>query len=203
MSTVALLRSPVAYTVTITGTSAALNHSATGTLTVTAPAADFTIAATALTPATVAAGTPSTSTITIAPAAGSGFSSAVGFTCSVAPVVTHIHLRLQSRFRGEWFGHLGADGKHNRCHHRSTRAAFTRPLLCHVVADCRAGIFGNRRHARKKKLWGFLLGCLLFSTLIILPACSSSGSGGGGGGHPGTPAGTYTVTVTGTSGSLA
>jgi hypothetical protein len=56
--------------------------------------------------------------------------------------------------------------------------------------------------SRKKKLWGFLLGCLLFSTLIILPACGGSGSGGGGGGHPGTPAGTYTVTVTGTSGSL-
>jgi hypothetical protein len=25
--------------------------------------------------------------------------------------------------------------------------------------------------SRQKKLWGFLLGCLLFSTLIVLPAC--------------------------------
>jgi hypothetical protein len=65
-------------------------------------------------------------------------------------------------------------------------------------------LLGTGVTSRRKKLWGFLLGCLLFSTLIILPACGggSSSGGGGGGGHPGTPAGPYTVTVTGTSGSL-
>lgn len=63
-------------------------------------------------------------------------------------------------------------------------------------------LLGTGLTSRKKRLFGFLLGCVLFSTLIILPACGgSSSSGGGGGGHPGTPAGTYTVTVTGTAGS--
>jgi len=64
-------------------------------------------------------------------------------------------------------------------------------------------LLGTGITSRKKKIWGVLLGCLLFSSLIILPACggSSSSGGGGGGGHPGTPAGIYTVTVTGTAGS--
>jgi len=63
-------------------------------------------------------------------------------------------------------------------------------------------LLGTGFTSRKKRLFGFLLGCVLFSTLIILPACGgSSSSGGGGGGHAGTPAGTYTVTVTGTAGS--
>jgi hypothetical protein len=55
--------------------------------------------------------------------------------------------------------------------------------------------------SRKKKFWSFVFSCLVFSGLIFLAACGGSSSSGGGG-HPGTPAGTYTVAVTGTSGSL-
>jgi len=60
-------------------------------------------------------------------------------------------------------------------------------------------LLGTGISFRKKKLFGFLLGCVLFSGLMFLSACGgSSSSGGGGTGHPGTSAGTYTVTVTGT-----
>ena len=53
---------------------------------------------------------------------------------------------------------------------------------------------------RKKKLLGFLLLGLIMAALFFLPACGgSSNNGGGGGGCTGcTPAGNYTVTVTGT-----
>jgi len=64
-------------------------------------------------------------------------------------------------------------------------------------------LLGTSLTARKKRFWAFLLGCLVFSGLIFLAACGgSSSSGGGGGGDPRTPAGTYTITITATSGSL-
>jgi hypothetical protein len=63
-------------------------------------------------------------------------------------------------------------------------------------------LLGTGLTTRKKRLCGFLFGCLVFSSLIFLAACGgSSSSGGGGGGTPGTPSGPYTVTVTGASGS--
>jgi len=58
-------------------------------------------------------------------------------------------------------------------------------------------LLGTGFTSSKKKLWAFLFGCLLFSGLIFLAACGGSSSSGGGG-HPGTPAGHYTATVTGT-----
>jgi hypothetical protein len=65
-------------------------------------------------------------------------------------------------------------------------------------------LLGAGLTSRKKKFLCFLFGYLMFSGLIFLMACggSSSSGGGGGGGNPGTPAGTYTITVTGVSGSL-
>jgi hypothetical protein len=58
--------------------------------------------------------------------------------------------------------------------------------------------------SRRKRLLGILLLCMVLAGLVFMAACGgSSSSSGGGGGTGGTPAGTYTVTVTGTSGSLA
>jgi hypothetical protein len=164
---------------------------------------DFTIAASALSPATVAPGASATSTITIGPV--NGFTTAVALTCTVAPAAT----------RGPTCAFNPASvpgGTGTSTLTVSTTAATTASLeprsrgLIYAMLLPIGGLalLGTGITSRKKKLWGFLLGCLLFSTLIILPACggSSSGGGGGGGGHPGTPAGVYTVTVTGTAGSL-
>jgi hypothetical protein len=63
-------------------------------------------------------------------------------------------------------------------------------------------LLGTGLTSRRKKLLGLLLAGLMLSGLIFLAACGGSSSGGGGGGHPGTPAGTYTVAITGTAGSL-
>jgi len=55
--------------------------------------------------------------------------------------------------------------------------------------------------APKRRRWSALLGPMVLALLVIVPAC-----GGGGSTHtqdPGTPAGTYSVTVTATAGSLS
>jgi IPT/TIG domain len=202
LTIIATAVTPIATSnVTVTGTFGSLSHSTTVGLTVTL-VPDFTIAASTLNPATVAAGGSSTSTITIAPV--NSFTSAVALTCSVAPAAT----------RGPTCSFNPAavpNGSGTSTLTVSTTAATTASLVPHSgglfyamllpiggLALLRTGFTSG-----KKKLWGFLFGCLLFSGLIILPACGGgSSSGGGGGGHPGTPAGTYSVTVTGTAGSL-
>ena len=191
------------YTVTVSGVGTA-THTKVLSLTVTAAvAADFTIATSTLSPATVAPGASATSTITIGPV--NGFTDAVALTCTVAPAAT----------RGPTCAFNPASvpgGTGTSTLTVSTTAATTASLeprsrgLIYAMLLPIGGLalLGTGITSGKKKVWGLLLGCLLFSTLIILPACggSSSGGGGGGGGHPGTPAGVYTVTVTGTAGSL-
>ena len=62
-------------------------------------------------------------------------------------------------------------------------------------------LLGTGLTSRRRKLLGWVLLGLMLTGLIFMAACGGTSSGGGGG-HPGTPAGTYTVTVTGTAGSL-
>ena len=57
--------------------------------------------------------------------------------------------------------------------------------------------------APRRRRWSAVAMMMLLLSVVLVPAC---GGGGGGGSHqtdPGTPAGTYTVNVTATSGSLS
>jgi len=64
-------------------------------------------------------------------------------------------------------------------------------------------LLGASGLSRRKKVLSLLLLFLAASGLLFLTACGGgSSSSNGGGSTGGTPAGTYTVTVTGTSGSL-
>jgi hypothetical protein len=73
-----------------------------------------------------------------------------------------------------------------------------------VVGISLIGMQLSSTGTRKKRLFGFVLLGLIMATLFFLPACGGGGNSGGGGGGGGggctgcTPAGTYTVTVTGT-----
>jgi hypothetical protein len=59
----------------------------------------------------------------------------------------------------------------------------------------------KRQIPKNRKYFSFFLVLLALPLIGLLPACGGGG-GGGGGGQPGTPPGSYTVTVTARSGSL-
>lgn len=73
-----------------------------------------------------------------------------------------------------------------------------------VVGFTLVGMRFSTAGSRRRKVFGILFLGIVMAVLFFLPACGgSSNSGGGGGGCPGcTPAGSYTVTITATQGSL-
>jgi len=54
----------------------------------------------------------------------------------------------------------------------------------------------------RRRRWQSMLGLLMLLAALAGGVLSCGGGGGGGGGNPGTTAGTYTITVTGTSGAI-
>jgi hypothetical protein len=67
---------------------------------------------------------------------------------------------------------------------------------------CGLTLLGARVRSRSRKPLGWLLVCLMLSGFVWLAACGGGSSGGNGGGSGGTTAGNYTITVTGTAGTL-
>ena len=188
--------------VTVTGTFGSLSHDTTVGLTVATPAADFTMAASALLPASVSAGGSATSTITVAPI--NGFNGTVNLACSgitgggtPAPTCS---FSPSSVANGSGTSTLTIS---TTAAHASVTSPWGGIFYAMWLPIGGLALLGTSFTARKKRFWAFLLGCLVFSGLIFLAACGgSSSSGGGGGGDPRTPAGTYTITITATSGSL-
>ena len=130
-----------------------------------------------------------------------GFNSAVALTCSIAPVVNRppaCSLNPTSVAAGSGTSTLTV----------STTAATTASLAPGTSSFYAMwlpigglALLGTGLTSRRRKLLGLLLLGMMLTGLIFMAACGGTSSGGGGG-HPGTPAGTYTVTVTGTAGSL-
>ena len=185
--------------VTITGTSGALNHTAQVTLTVGSGSPNFTISA-GPTSATIASpGGSATSTITIT--ATGGFSSAVSLVCSVSGTGTPAptcSLNPPSISPGTT-STLTVSTTANSSARSLRSTGMFYALLLPI-----GGILGVGFTSRRKKLLGILMICLAILGVVIITSCGGGGSSSsGGGGTGGTPAGAYTVTVTGTSGSLA
>ena len=164
---------------------------------------DFAISAAALNPATVTQGGSATSAVTVT--ALNGYSKTVNLTCAVtgggspAPKCSLIPPSTSgggsSTLTVTTTGVNGALLHPSNIFYATLLPAFGLSLM---------GIRFSYAPSTRKKLLGFLLLGMVISALFFLPACGgSSSSGGGGGGCTGcTPKGTYTVTVTGTDGTI-
>ena len=161
---------------------------------------DFSLPSFALTPAAVSPGGSSTSTVNVTAAAG--FSGAVALSCSVQPapaLAPTCSISPSSTSPGTpatltvsttapTAGALPSKGGSGLFY------AVCLPLIGLVATRVGLG-----RRQKKEKILAATLGCILFAGVVFQVACGGNSSGGGG--SIGTPAGTYTITVSGVDSS--
>jgi hypothetical protein len=204
-STLTLMASSTATagsaTVTVIGTSGTLGPQiATIGLTVTPPGS-YSLSAATASPASISPGGSSTATITVTSA--NNYTGSITLSCSILPVVSPaptcsfgntspVSVTSTSGSATLTFTTVGASGAMLRHSNMLYALSLTLPGMALI------GLGFGSRGPRRKKLLGFLLLWIVLASLIVFPACGSSGSGGGGGGgNSGTPAGSYTITITG------
>ncbi len=161
---------------------------------------DFTISAT--TPAALAAGGTGTSTVTLT--ALNGYASPVNLTCTVtgtgSPLPACGSFSPASPITPTSSGAsttltLTTTGAQAAMYHPSK---FFSALWLPIAGLSLVGMGFSSARSRRQKLLGFPMIFMVMAALFLMPACGgSSSSGGGGGGSTGTPAGAYTVTISG------
>lgn len=177
------------------GTTASGGTSNVGTVFAITP--DFSLSTSGLAPNPVSAGTSSTSTVNIK--AVSAFNGSVDLSCSVSPspalaptcsispgsITLGTAATLTVRTTG-----TTASGSPARS--SGLFYALGLPLIGVVGA---VGFSPHRKRKKKANVW--VLACLLLAGVVFGVACGGGSNSRGGGGTGGTPAGTYTITVTG------
>jgi len=162
---------------------------------------DFAIAATS--PGGVAPGSSGTSTVTLT--ALHGYSSPVNLSCSVSGGGSPPPACSASSFTPNPLTPAAPAGATSTLTITTSggAAAMFRPakfsyaLWLPVVGMALVGMGFSSAGSRRKKLMGFLMIAMVMAALFLMPACSSKGGGGHGGCSGCTPAGNYTVTITG------
>lgn len=136
----------------------------------------------------------------------SGFTTAVTLTCTGLPVEASCN---STPVKGS-----GPNTTVNATITVTTTAPHTTMVLPNQRPYYFAAIFGGGLPlagmflfaAPKRRRWSSLLGLMVLALLVTVPACGGGSSGGGAQTHqqdPGTPAGTYNVTLTATAGSIS
>jgi hypothetical protein len=164
---------------------------------------DFTLGS--LTPATqtIAAGQSASYNFNVLPV-GASFGNAVNLSCSGAPTISLCSFTPSQVTPGNSSAAVvmtisTTSSSASLAPSRPDHALFSYALWLALPG---LALLGTRRQKRKKlALPASLLG--LFLLALLLPSCGAEGTNGGGGQQQGTQPGTYTITVTGTSGTLS
>jgi hypothetical protein len=175
-------------------------------LSISGAGADFSLSS-SQTPATIAAGQTASYTLSISPVGG--FSQAVSLTCSGAPseatcsvmpsTVTPdgsnpssatVTLATTSRSRITWWPDIAGRGRPNP----SVRFAFWGIAFLALVT---IAVSARRRKGSSVIILSILTVVLLLWAVALSCGGGSAGGGGSGPRNPGTPQGTYTLTLTG------
>ena len=173
--------------------------------------ANFTVTNGALSPTSGSAGVSATATITVT--STNGFNSPVQLACTVAPVVAK---GPTCTFSNPSSGLVTPPANGNAtatlnvatvaptaqlgspANGRSSGMVYA--MILPVFGISLLGIGMRSSGSRGKKLLGLLMLGMVLMALLVMPACGGSSSPKG---SPGTPAGSYTFTVTGTSGGAS
>jgi hypothetical protein len=199
-----------AVTVTITGTSGSLSATTTVDLSITAepgvaPGSGGT------TSLTVTPGTTTGNTGTIRVAGTNGFSGIVDLTCSVTTTLTGVSDMPTCSLNPTSVTISGAAAQTSTLTINTTAASSAenqeRRLFWPSASGATFALVLLFVKPRKRKDCVAIIGFMLMLVSTGLIACgggsNGSGGGGGGGGNTGTTPGAYTITVTGTSGSVS
>ena len=171
--------------------------------------AGFGISAAAPSPASVSAGGSATGTVTITSVGG--FNQSVALSCggitlngspaTTAPPTCKFSPSSVSNASGASTLMISTTGPSAALAPVSTSSrslfyAMVLPVLGIVLT-------GTGFRSRARRLLGIFLGCLTISVLLFLGACGgNNGGGNSGGAGVGTPAGTYTISISGSAGSM-
>jgi hypothetical protein len=198
------------YSLSMIGTSGSEQFGVHPTLTVKPAQLGFGISApSSATPSSVTAGQSATATVTAV--SSGGFTGTVTLSCTVTPAPALAPTCSLNPAQVTLTG--GAQATSTLTVNTTAATAdLIRPNIDRSFGPIYAMVFpifgvalvgmGFASGGRKKnKLLGVTIGSILFAGLILQMACGGNSGGGGGGGTstPGTPAGNYTVTVTGSS----